>query len=99
MRRPVVLVFLLSSFSSCVNLRHHFRENGLARASFDLNCPPDQLGYGLLNREEDSMMSTALGAQMGVTGCGKRAVFVLSGEPRNRFSWTWLANGAVTASD
>ena len=46
----------------------HFQQTGLERAAFDLNCPADQLQVQDLG-----------GSQIGVEGCGQRAVYVYTG--------------------
>jgi hypothetical protein len=54
-----------------------FRDTGLTRAAFDLDCPREQLQVTLLapSRAFDGIV-TCTGAQVGVTGCGHHAVYV-----------------------
>lgn len=49
-----------------------FRETTLSRASFEMQCPQQQLTVEDLTPQEEA----AAGSQMGVSGCGKRAVYV-----------------------
>lgn len=90
------LVAVLLVCSSCVTIGEDFRRKGLARASFDLGCSSDEIQFWLLNRApDDPLTSRAIGAQVGVAGCDKKTVYVLSGDPDSRWSWTWLANREV----
>jgi hypothetical protein len=45
-----------------------FQMNGMARAAFDLQC-----------KEADLQVAQIADSQMGVTGCGKQAVYVAVG--------------------
>lgn len=96
--RSLLILPCVLALSSCLTIRDQFQSNGLARASFELNCPVDQIDAVLLNRPADSVYggSDSLGAQIGVTGCDKRTVYVLGGDPKNQFSWSWLSNREVT---
>lgn len=51
-------------------------ENELrARASYDLNCPPESLAMTQL-QEKNFLATTEHGATYGVAGCGQRATYV-----------------------
>jgi hypothetical protein len=65
----------------------HFRDNGLSRASFDLQCPAEKLTMTPLNDGAKATMDTFPGSLVGVSGCGKQVVYVLSGG-------TWIMNSA-----
>jgi hypothetical protein len=69
----VLLPFLAGCFMMTV--RTSFSRYSADRAAFELQCPIDQLEIVGLNRSLDD--PAAAGSQVGVTGCGKRAVYVL----------------------
>lgn len=95
--RPLLMLTCLFAATSCTTVRDNFRLKGLARASFDLNCPAEQIDYVVLNRPTDERDGLhALGTQVGVTGCNQRTVYVLSGHPKQRWSWSWLSNREVS---
>lgn len=54
----------------------------MARVAFELQCPPERITLQALNRHLDNGFAPELdgdsGAQVGVSGCGKRAVYVYS---------------------
>jgi hypothetical protein len=50
-----------------------FRQNGLERASFEMQCPKDQLQVQELHPHEFNGLQ---GGQVGVSGCNKRLVYV-----------------------
>jgi len=60
-----------------------------SRASFDLSCPQDELELTVLATSGARRLAT----QIGVTGCGNKAVYVY-------FSSTdsWIADSAVTSA-
>jgi hypothetical protein len=64
--------------------------DGLARAAFDLNCPADAIKLVYFNGKPDDFIS--IGEQVGATGCGQRAVYILSSTSG------WVANSASTTA-
>ena len=58
-----------------------------SRASFDLSCPEDELELKVLATEG----ARKLASQIGVTGCGKKAVYIYFAS-----SDTWIADSAIT---
>jgi hypothetical protein len=58
-----------------------------SRAAFDLSCPEDELELQVLSTEG----ARKLASQIGVIGCGKRAVYVYFSS-----SDAWIANSAIT---
>jgi hypothetical protein len=89
MRRPLLGLLLLSSLAGCFNPERHFRDNGLQRVSFEMQCPREQIQITPLD-----------GNQMGVTGCGRRVVYVLvpyAGWVVNSSSGGDNTNGGSTA--
>ena len=84
----VILVLLAISLSvACVTAESSFKEKGLARASFDLGCPADQIQTNVLVRNDGLGCA---GSQVGVTGCGKKAVYVCD-QVQN-----WIMNSDAT---
>jgi hypothetical protein len=71
-------LLVLVGVTACGPTNFSLRDNLAARASFDLNCPKDQLSYVPLS--ENEMFITSYG----VTGCGQRAAYLLA--PGN--AWT-----------
>lgn len=76
MKSIVVLLILLLSTSCAI------QEKQLGavtkRASFDLNCPQNNLSTTMLNSSE-------FGTAVGVTGCGQRATYIVQGSVLNGF--------------
>lgn len=68
-------VVTLLALGGCSNALANLR----TRASFDLGCPENQLKQYKLG-----------GGAWGVTGCGKKATYVLAGVPPHR---SWVLNG------
>ena len=58
-----------------------------SRASFDLSCPAEELELTVLSTEG----ARKLANQIGVTGCGRKAVYVYFSS-----SDTWIADSAIT---
>ena len=58
-----------------------------SRASFDFGCPADELELRVLSTEGARKVAN----QIGVTGCGKKAVYVYFSS-----SDTWIADSAIT---
>jgi len=71
MNRESVLLAALAGVllfvQGCAGTISHFQKNGLERAAFELECPKDQLAVTELS-----------GNTFGVTGCGKKAVYMYS---------------------
>jgi hypothetical protein len=72
--RVLVCVMVLSGCVT-VTAESHFRRHGLSRAVFDLRCPAEELEAHVLSRGSDFDIG---GAQVGVRGCGRQVVYVLS---------------------
>jgi hypothetical protein len=54
-----------------------FRKNAMARAEFDLNCVAEQIDATILAWPSNGAWSAVCtGAQVGVRGCGRQAVYV-----------------------
>ena len=51
-----------------------FTEHALDRAAFEMRCPKDQLQIKALGSDLDDVAEA--GKQVGVSGCGKRLVYV-----------------------
>lgn len=86
--RCILILLLTVTTASCAiaTAREYFRkEGGIKRASFDLQCPEDQLELHELNGEK-----AKIGSQIGVRGCGKQAAYV--------FTWEagWVANSTAS---
>lgn len=92
MRTPPFIAFALLSASliGCPTVGENFRSQALARASFEMQCPREQLQLTGLNRSLDDGMNP--GAQVGVTGCGRRAVYVAA------YGAGWVMNTGNTDS-
>lgn len=61
-----------------------------ARAAFDLSCPAESLTLQVLTLVPRSYFA----AQVGVTGCERKAVYV---RPENRYDAPWIMNSAAQA--
>jgi hypothetical protein len=98
MKKLLVLCFGLSGCSWTIE--QCFKEKGLSRVAFDLQCPQEQVQTTFLNRSgTDQMSYGALGTQVGVKGCGKQSVYVLDGNPKSSADhWEWIANREINAS-
>lgn len=87
MKKTAILVgvVLAVTMAACVpSLRESFNRDALSRATFELNCPQDQLQMTVLNGNPDS--HPLAGASVGVEGCGKKGVYVYTGNG-------WVLNG------
>jgi len=73
-KRLLTSVLLLAS--GCVTIGQHFNQHALDRASFELQCPREQLQVIGLNADLDRQVGP--GNQVGVSGCSRRAVYVLT---------------------
>ena len=68
------------------SVRAAFNQMGLARAAFELECPKEQLQLAPLN--PPLVEPLVSGAQVGVTGCAKKTVYVYTNQGG------WVANTA-----
>ena len=68
-------------------VRKHFTDEALPRASFEMQCPKENIELVQLGTALDEPVAN--GSQVGVKGCGKQAVYVCS--PSG-----WVANTATT---
>ena len=77
-RAPLSLscLVMLSMTACAPTVRQDFAANALPRAAFELQCPKEKIELVELTPPLDSGIQA--GAQVGVTGCGKRLVYVLS---------------------
>jgi hypothetical protein len=73
----------------CIGCGHDKRAMKIvtSRASFDFGCPADELELLVLSTEGARKVAN----QIGVTGCGKQAVYVYFSS-----SDTWIADSAIT---
>jgi hypothetical protein len=69
-----------------------FRADGLRRAAFDLECPQEQIDVVELVA---GAWGSNFGAQVGATGCGRRAVYVFT----NLGQWHSEAKAVTASSD
>jgi hypothetical protein len=85
--RSLLAVTLMAAL--CVACSHdkHAMKRVTSRASFDLSCPEDELELSVLS----TTGARKLANQIGVTGCGKKVVYVY-------FSSTdsWIADSDIT---
>jgi hypothetical protein len=72
----LVLGLCVPAIAGCITVGESFRRHGLNRAAFEMQCPPEYLQIVGLNRPLDA--TSVAGSQVGVTGCGKRMVFVVT---------------------
>ncbi len=79
--RFVVVALVASSTSACTRNAGR-RDLLIQRASFDFECPPDQLTLTALGTIPTSM---GVIGSYGVTGCNQRATYVLN-------SGVWVLN-------
>lgn len=64
-------VFCVTLFiSNCMTTEEHFRQYGLNKASFDMECPQEKIQIHVLGE-----LSRGNG-QVGVTGCNKKASYI-----------------------
>jgi len=84
-----MLLAALLMAALCVGCSHdkHAMKTVTSRASFDLSCPEDELELSVLS----TTGARKLANQIGVTGCGKKVVYVY-------FSSTdsWIADSDIT---
>ena len=89
-RRLIVGALLVGAGGCVSSVGESFQRYGLPRASFEMQCPSDQLQQFGLNAPLES--HAYVGSQVGVEGCGHRVVYVLT--PSG-----WLANAPSGALD
>jgi hypothetical protein len=77
----------LAATPACATVGDSFDRYGFQRAVFDLQCPGEQLHVQGLNFALTEAFT--VGAQVGVEGCGRRAVYVATQSG-------WLANSPTT---
>lgn len=85
--RALLLTIVMAAL--CIGCGHDKRavKTVTSRASFDLGCPADELELLVLSTEGARKVAN----QIGVTGCGKQAVYVYFSS-----SDTWIADSAIT---
>jgi hypothetical protein len=88
---PWFLVLVVVFAGACALLtrprvRTLFNEKGLDRAAFEMQCPKEQLALVPLSPPLDDEVYS--GAQVGVTGCGRKTVYVYTN------AGGWVANTA-----
>jgi hypothetical protein len=96
----VALLVGLTGCFSTVPKQTYLHENLAPRAGFDLACPANQLAFTDLGPRatqyarsgNDGVIIEDLAAQQGVTGCGKRATYVL-------VQGQWVLNADTNASE
>lgn len=88
--RALLLLPLVASLAACVTAESSFREKGLARAAFELSCPAEELQVDVLHRNDGLGCA---GSQVGVSGCGKKAIYVCDR------TQNWLNNTQIEAGD
>lgn len=82
--KQLLLVLMFGVLTaSCVtknNVKNRFVERGgLDRAVFELDCPKEKITITAINR-----------SQVGVTGCGKKSIYVM-----NPNGYGWINNTAL----
>ena len=84
--RLAIAALLLTTATAC---KHNKRANTTVahRAAFDFPCEPSQLTLTVLDTEGARKMAS----QIGVYGCGKKAVYAYYPD-----SDTWLLDGAIS---
>jgi hypothetical protein len=87
--RTVLIVAAVALSTSCVTAQESFRSSGLKRAAFDLSCPEAQLS--VVELVPNNVNNTA--GQVGVSGCGKKAVYVHTPQTG------WISNSQAEAQE
>ena len=84
-----MLLVIAVTAALCISCGHDKRamRTVTSRASFDLSCPAEELELTVLSTEG----ARKLANQIGVTGCGQKAVYVYFSS-----SDTWIADSAIT---
>ncbi len=73
MRTGLAILALVFAVSSCVTVESAYTSKGAPTASYDLQCPAEQLQMTVLNRNEGLGCA---GSKIGVRGCGKQTTYV-----------------------
>lgn len=73
MRACLAIASLLLATSGCVTVESAYKSGGAPTASYDLQCPAEQLEMTVLNRNEGLGCA---GSKIGVRGCGKQTTYV-----------------------
>ena len=73
-------MFLCVGVAGCVTVESAYQSRGAQAASFDLQCPADQIELSVLERNEGLGCS---GSKIGVRGCGKQTTYICD----NAQSW------------
>ena len=81
-----LFLFTIIVLIGCVTAEKSFRQKGLKRASFELDCPASKIKYNVLHRNDGLGCE---GSQIGVAGCGKKAIYVC-------FNQEWINNTGRT---
>jgi hypothetical protein len=81
------IALLLGAACAHVTAERSFREKALQRAAFELGCAADQIQFTVLQRNDGFGCA---GSQVGVVGCGKKAVYVCT------VHQDWVNNTAAT---
>jgi len=90
--RYLFAVLLVLSVEGCAARRNERVMQTLrSRASFDMNCPQEQLQITEISRSAGSMVNSA-----GVRGCGHQAVYVRA---NNHTNWVLDATSGGEAED
>jgi hypothetical protein len=79
--RNILIVTMSVVLGACGATESQLR----SRAAFDFSCPQGQLQITEID-----------GRSKGVTGCGKRAVYVEQCKPNNASDCTWVLNTELT---
>ena len=89
MKRLLLLALPLLHGCAGVTAESSFHDKALTRAAFELSCPAEKLQISVLERHDGLGCA---GSQVGVEGCGKKAIYVCSR------SQEWINNtGAAPA--
>lgn len=85
--RTFLLVGLAAILCASCGHNKHATKTVTTRASFDFDCPPEDLKLTVLDTEGARNLSS----QIGVEGCGKKGVYVYLASTD-----TWISNAGVT---
>lgn len=82
--------------AGCMTGLQNFRDDALKRAAFEMSCSENELNIEPLNEAATGTNwrpgGGIIGAQIGVTGCGKKVVYVRTAD-------AWVANTAVPKTE
>lgn len=88
MTRFFLLIILLVGLTSCVTAEGSFKDKGMSSAAFEMSCPAEELEVTVLDERVSGM--ACFGSKVGVSGCGKKAVYICAEGN------TWLNNTGVS---